>query len=83
MWRKTRRRETMVEAAVRAASDYTVRNLNSPYISRKPDGEIRGNLKRRKPEVSYQREAEVEPIPGASSTIHRAASLDRGSRIYS
>ena len=60
----------MAEAAVRAASDYTVRNLNSPYISRKPDGEIRGNLKRRKPEVSYHREAEVEPIQGGIFRVH-------------
>ena len=42
----------MTEAAVRAASDYTVRNLNSPYVSRKLDGEIR-NLKKpgKRPEV--------------------------------
>ena len=49
---KTKRREPIVDAAVRAASDYTVRNLNSPYVSRKPDGEVR-NMKNKikRPEV--------------------------------
>ena len=43
----------MAEAAVRAASAYTVQNMNSPYVSRKLDGEVR-NLKKpgKRPEVN-------------------------------
>ena len=53
---KTKRREPIVDAAVRAASDYTVRNLNSPYVSRKPDGEVR-NMKNKikRPEVKQNK----------------------------
>ena len=52
---KTKRREPIVEAAVRAASDYTVRNLNSPYVSRKPDGEVRNmRNKTKRPEVKQK-----------------------------
>lgn len=36
---------------MRAASDYAVRNQNSPYVSRKPDGEIK-NMKKKRPEVN-------------------------------